>query len=187
MKLHQYLVVAVAAAVSLTANTLVSAQSALRAELHTAAGKTYNLHANDHARLLNKYAKATAQPVPADVIKEHTTGMRASITAARSAFNQVGAVTQGNAKITPQLASVQQRLDKAMKLIDQLEAQSAREAVQSKEVAAQTAAISQELKAVHTQSQQIDQTLNDQSEENNNFYNSDSDSYYETGEGHFVD
>ena len=40
---------------------------------HLATGKTYNTHANDHARLLKKYA-SSGQAVPPVVVKEHLAG-----------------------------------------------------------------------------------------------------------------
>ena len=81
---------------------------------------------------------------------------------------------KGNPEIVKHLTDVDKRLDKVLALVNQLEAQRNADA---KVLAAQTAAISAELKANNDAAQSID----------SNFYNMDSSSYYSTGEGHFVD
>jgi uncharacterized membrane protein YccC len=143
---------------------------------HVTAGRIHNMHANDHARMLRKYA-ALGDKVPSDVVQEHAAAIRSSTEAATKSFARLGKTAGDNAALAKQVAQLQKRLDKVSLVLKQLEAQSAGSAADSKMVTARTNEISQHLRANHNDLRTID----------NDFYDSDSDAYYETGEGHLVD
>jgi len=144
---------------------------------HLALGKTYNMQAHDHARLLSKYA-AVGERVPAEVVKEHAAAIRFNAQAARKSFTKLEGLAKTDPALSQQVAQMQQRLDKVNALVAQLEARVEQQGeLQSETVAAQTAEISQQLRSNHVSARETD----------NRFYNADSDAYYFTGEGHFVD
>ncbi|HXT59535.1 MAG TPA: hypothetical protein VN699_12920 [Pirellulales bacterium] len=149
----------------------------LRGEKYQLAlAKTYNMQAHDHARMLDKYA-ALGERVPADVVKEHAAAIRFNANAARKSFAKLGE-TANNPALAGQFAQMQQRLNKVTELADRLEAQVEQEGSgESQLVGSQSAEISRQLRANHVDAQEAD----------GNFYGSDSESYYFTGEGHFVD
>jgi hypothetical protein len=173
---------------TLASAILVLATSALAADgqdetslqgekYHLALGKTYNMQAHDHARLLSKYA-AVGERVPADVVKEHAAAIRFNAQAARKSFTKLEGLAKTDPALSQQVAQMQQRLDKVNALVAQLEARVEQQGeLQSETVAAQTAEISQQLRSNHVSARETD----------DRFYNADSDAYYFTGEGHFVD
>jgi hypothetical protein len=145
-------------------------------EYQLALAKTYNMQAHDHARMLDRYA-ALGERVPADVVKEHAAAIRFNANAAKRSFAKLGE-TASNPALASQLAQMRQRLDNVTELADRLEAQTAQEGSgESQLVGTQSAEISRQLRANHVDAQEAD----------GNFYGSDSESYYFTGEGHFVD
>jgi NifU-like protein involved in Fe-S cluster formation len=89
--------------------------------------------------------------------------------------------------VSKQLAEINARLAKVNQLVDELEAQSKREAVESKAVIAKTNALSQELKATHLANKALDQAFLQGEQQNVQFSDPDSSDYYFTGEGHFID
>ncbi len=143
---------------------------------HLAAGKTYNMHAHDHARMLGKYA-ALGKTVPSDVVKEHASAIRYDAQAAKRSFASLGKTAPNNPQLAKQLEQLQARLDRVTELTKKLEAQTSKNAAESKVVAAQSQEISELLRTNHTTAKAAD----------SDFYDSDSDNYYSTGEGHFVD
>jgi hypothetical protein len=146
-------------------------------QYHLALGKTYNMQAHDHARMLGKYA-ALGERVPADVVKEHAAAIRFNATAAKKSFAKLAEFANNKPALAGQLAQMQQRLDKVTELADRLETQVEQEGTgEAQLIASQSAEISRQLRANHV----------DANEADGNFYNSDSDSYYFTGNGHFVD
>jgi hypothetical protein len=153
------------------------AADSLRGEKYQLAlAKTYNMQAHDHARMLDKYA-ALGERVPADVVQEHAAAIRFNAKAARKSFARLGE-TAKNPAIAGQLAQMQQRLNKVTELADRLEAQAAQEGSgEAQLIGSQSAEISRQLRANHVDARETD----------SNFYGSDSESYYFTGEGHFVD
>ncbi len=167
---------------------LVQATSALAADgpdatslqaekYHLALGKTYNMQAHDHARLLSKYA-AIGERVPADVVQEHAAAIRFNAQAAKKSFSRLEGLAKTDPALSQQVAQMQQRLDKVNALVAQLEARVAQQGeLQADTVAAQSAEISQQLRSNHAGARETD----------NRFYNADSDAYYFTGDGHFVD
>ncbi len=162
--------------------------AAKRAELyHVAAAKTYNMHANDHARILGKYAKATDRPVPQQVVREHTQAIRTNVAQAQQAYKKLASATGNSPQVTNQLAEIQKRLAEVSKKVAQLESDKDAEA---KMIIQATNDISADLKTTHDISKTIDAALNaqlqseDQSEE---FTDRQSPDYYFTGEGHFLD
>jgi hypothetical protein len=143
---------------------------------HVAAGKTYNMQAHDHARILQKYA-ALGEQIPAEVVRDHAAAIRFNTEAANRSYTRLGKSAGNNAALAKQVKQLQDRLAKVSGSLKQLEAEAARNTAASKTVIARTNEISRQLRANHNDLRTID----------NDFYNSDSDSYYTTGEGHFVD
>lgn len=143
---------------------------------HLAAGKTYNMHAHDHARMLGKYA-ALGKTVPADVVKEHAAAIRYDAQAAKRSFASLGKTAPNNSQLSKQIEQLQARLDRVTELTKKLEMQTSKNAVESKVVAGQSQEISELLRTNHAAAKEAD----------SDFYDSDSDNYYGTGEGHFVD
>lgn len=162
--------------------------AAKRAEQYqVAAGKTYNMHANDHARILGKYAKATGKPVPKAVVAEHTKAIRSNVTQAQQAYKKLATAAGDNPQLAAQLAEIQKRLAAVSKKVDELESDNDAEA---KDIVNATMDISADLKATHDASKAIDAAIaaqlqtDDQQEE---FADRQSSDYYFTGEGHFLD
>jgi hypothetical protein len=143
---------------------------------HLAAGKTHNLQAHDHARLLGKYAGASDR-ASAEIVKGQTAAIRASAQAAKKSFAKVGQTAPDNRELAARVAQLQERLDQVTELSNRLESQLRQPAVDSRTAAEYSSAVSELLRANHASIKQVDQ----------DFYNSQSDSYYSTGEGHFVD
>ncbi|HEV7223016.1 MAG TPA: hypothetical protein VGN42_09975 [Pirellulales bacterium] len=143
---------------------------------YLALGRTHNMQAHDHARLLQKYA-ALSDQVPADVIHDHVAAIRFNAEAAKKSFARQGKSAGDNVALAHHVEQLQKRLDKVIASVNQLEDQLAGKSASAKTVAARTNDISQQLRANHNDLRTID----------NDFYDSGSDSYYETGEGHFID
>jgi hypothetical protein len=145
-------------------------------EYYLALGRTHNMQAHDHARLLQKYA-ARSDHAPADVIHDQAAAIRFNAEAAKKSFALQGKSAGDNAALAKQVVQLQKRLDKVIASVKQLEDLSAGKSASAKAVLARTNDISQQLRANHNDLRAIDR----------DFYDSDSDSYYETGEGHFID
>jgi methyl-accepting chemotaxis protein len=143
---------------------------------HLAAGKTYNMQSQDHARMLKKYA-ALGEKVPADVVREHAAAIRFNADAARRSYSRLARSADGNEALVAQVRQLHERLDQVSATLTQLEAEASRTSANSKSVVAHANEISQQLRDNHNDLRRIDEA----------FYNADSDSYYTTGEGHFVD
>lgn len=178
-------------AVGLTAAAAIAddaADATKRAELyHIAAGKTYNMHAHDHARMLGKYAAATGQAVPREVIQEHTAAIRSNVKQAQAAYAKLAVAAKSNPNIAKQLAEISKRLAQVTAQVNQLDSQKSAE---SKLVVTATDAMSEDLKATHQASKEIDQALAAaaaRTEQSDEFENRQDPSYYFTGEGHFID
>ncbi len=174
--------------VALAADT--TASSVRGDQYYLATAKTHNMHANDHARLLGKYAAASDEPVPGSVIKEHVAAIRANTELAKESYDRLSAAAKKNPVVSKQLAEINSRLSKVDDLVDQLEAQSKHESTESKDVIAMTNALSKEMKATHLASKGIDQALiqaDESSEQAAQFDNTQSPDYFFTGEGHFLD
>jgi cell pole-organizing protein PopZ len=152
-----------------------------------AAGKTYNMHAHDHARLLGKFAAAAEHPVSSDVLAPHLASIRANADAAQKAYKRMSARAKNDPQLKNQLAEIEQRLTKVSQLVNQLEVQSAKQNVEAIAVLDRTNAISRELKQTHLASKQIDRMFGAAIQTGGDFSDRDSDSYYFTGEGHFID
>jgi chromosome segregation ATPase len=162
--------------------------AAKRAELYqVAAGKTYNIHANDHARMLGKYAKATGKPVPKEVVAEHAKAIRTNVVQAQQAFKKLSMVAAGNPQVAAQLAEIQKRLAAVTKKVDALQTDNDAEA---KDIEDATSDISADLKATHDASKQIDAALASElqtTDESDEFEDRQTGDYFFTGEGHFLD
>jgi hypothetical protein len=152
-----------------------------------ATAKTQNIHANDHARLLAKYAAASNEPVPSDVVNHHLAAIRANTELAAKSYGKLSAATKQDAVVSKQLAEINARLAKVNELVSQLEAQSKQEATESKAIIAKTNALSQEFKATHVASKAIDRAFVQAAQQDESFSDRDSSDYYFTGEGHFID
>ncbi len=162
--------------------------AAKRAEQYqVAAGKTYNMHANDHARILGKYARATGKPVPQDVVREHTKAIRSNVAQAAQAYKKLAAAAGDSPKVAAQLAEIEKRLAQVSKKVDELETDKDAEA---KVIEDATSDISADLKATHDASKVIDAALTAQlqsQDQSDEFSDRQSSDYYFTGEGHFID
>jgi len=145
---------------------------------HLAVAKTHSVHAADNVLLLKKYA-AGHKTVPADVIKDHTSAMKYHLQAARSSYAKLAAAVKSEsdpknqAALLKEIDALDQRLAKVSGMVKTLETQTTK----ADQVVEQSAAIAKEMDANRLASQSVD----------NNFYNMDSSSYYETGLGHFTD
>lgn len=162
--------------------------AAKRAEQYqVAAGKTYNMHANDHARMLGKYAKATGKPVPKEVVREHTKAIKSNVAQAAQAYKKLAASAGDNPQVAAQLAEIQKRLAEVSKKVAELESDKDAEA---KVIEDATTDISADLKATHDASKAIDAALTAQlqsQDQSDEFTDRQSSDYYFTGEGHFLD
>jgi len=153
-----------------------------------AAAKTYNMHAHDHARLLSKYAAASSAAVPAAVLKEHAAAIRSNAAAATKAYSQISAATKNDPKNVAQMAEIQQSLAKVTSLVNELEAQKMEDQVaEAKLIQEKMAAVNQELKETHEASKKIDAAISMANQNTDEFEDRQSDSYYFTGKGHFID
>jgi hypothetical protein len=142
---------------------------------YLAAGRTYNNQAQDHARMLKKYA-ALGEQVPANIVHEHAAAIRFNTEGARRSYTRLARSAGDNAELAQQIKQLQERLDKVAATLKQLE-DASREKANAQAVIARSNEISQQLRDNHNDLRRIDEA----------YYNSDSDSYYTTGEGHFVD
>ncbi|HVC97722.1 MAG TPA: hypothetical protein VND64_28885 [Pirellulales bacterium] len=143
---------------------------------HVAAGKTYNMQAHDHARMLQKYADL-GDEVPRDVVQDHAAAIRFNTEAAKKSYDRLAKSEPGNAALAKIVEQLRKRLELVTAELELLEAQEAEIAAASKTIMARTNEISKHLQANHRALRAID----------DDFYDSSSDSYYTTGEGHFVD
>ncbi|HVC93610.1 MAG TPA: hypothetical protein VND64_07970 [Pirellulales bacterium] len=174
---HQTLVVAGALAAATLAIAAAEKPTARQGgAYHVAAGKTYNIEAHDHARLLQKFAELE-EMVPAEVVDDHAAAIRFNTEAAKKSYARLAKSAPANAALVKMVEQLQERLDKVTAALKHLEALAAKTAADAKVVIARTEEISRHLQANHKALRKID----------DDFYDSNSDSYYETGEGHFVD
>jgi hypothetical protein len=179
---------AILSAFTPAASALTASDASKRADHYfVSAGKTYNMHAHDHVRILSKYAKASNEAVPADVLKEHTAAIRANVEQAQKSYAKLAASASSSPDVAKQLAEIQKHLDAVTKQVATLESE---KAVDAKLVVSATDAITADLKATHDTSKEVDQALNNVVENEDSqaqFDNPESSSYYFTGEGHFID
>jgi hypothetical protein len=154
---------------------------------YVAAGKTYNMHAHDHARMLGKYAAAHDAPVPSEVVREHVQAIDANVARARQSYTKLNTAAKTNPAVAEQLAEIEKQLKSVTAQVNKLKSASNSDKAETKAILAETDAISKSLKATHDASKEIDQALTQAIENNEQFDNRQSDSYYFTGEGHFLD
>lgn len=148
-----------------------------KAKYYLALGKTYNSQAHDHVRLLKKYA-SQHETADAGVVNEQSTAIRSNAEAAKRALAKTAELEKENRSLAAQIAQMQARLDRVAELAKRLESQTAKKkVVDSKQVQTESAAAADLLRENHLHVKRTD----------SDFYNSDSESYYTTGEGHFVD
>ncbi len=164
------------------------AESPNRAErYYVAAGKTYNIHANDHARMLGKFAAASSKPVPGEVIQEHARAIEDNVAHARQSFAKLSTVAKSNPTVAKQLAEIEKQLTQVTSSVNRLKSVSKDDSAETNMVISEAAAISKSLKATHLASKEIDRALSQSIAQSDNFENLESPSYYFTGEGHFID
>ncbi|HVC93122.1 MAG TPA: hypothetical protein VND64_05495, partial [Pirellulales bacterium] len=65
---------------------------------HVAAGKTYNMQAQDHARMLQKYADL-GDKVPGDVVQDHAAAIRFNTKGAKKSFARLAESDPDNAAL----------------------------------------------------------------------------------------
>jgi hypothetical protein len=110
-------------------------------------GKNYNKHAYDHARILKHYA-STGEPVPSDVVMEHTTGMRAGMTAAAKTYGKLSSAVTNDSDAGRQIAEMQDRLKMLDEKIARLQAVCAQQQqVEARQVTELTTQVAQALRA----------------------------------------
>ncbi len=175
-----------------TADGQAAVNSLRGSQYYVAAGKTYNIHAHDHVRMLGKYAVASDKPVPKGVIKEHVAAIRSNIKNALAAYTKLGDSAKDNPTVQKQLAEIQKHLASVSQQVSHLDDQATDEGVESKLVLSEATAMAKDLKATHDASKEIDTALaqaaeNSPQEQTARFDNLDSSNYYFTGEGHFID
>ena len=147
------------------------------AEYHLAVGKTYNRHADEHARILEKYA-ALGETVPAGVVKDHARAIRHDLEQSQTAFSRLAKVSKDNPEVAEAVERIQHGLRKVTESVRKLEGRVQRQdAVQAEIVRGQTAEVSALLNNSYSAAQEADRE----------FYDMHSDDYYTSGEGHFVD
>lgn len=147
------------------------------AEYQLAAGNTYNRHAREHARILERYA-ALGKPVPAEIVEQHADAIRRNVQQAQQAFAQLAEAGKDKPELLAAIERLQLRLAKAADSIERLKAHAEKhEAAESQAIQELSAEIESLLRESHAAGQQADQR----------FYDSHSDNYYFSGEGHFVD
>ena len=106
-------------------------------EYYLALGRTHNMQAHDHARLLQKYA-ARGDRAPADVIHDQAAAIRFNAEAAKKSFARQGKSAGDNAALAKQVVQLQKRLDKVIASVKQLEDLSAGKSASAKAVVART-------------------------------------------------
>lgn len=147
------------------------------AEYQLAAGNTYNRHAREHARILERYA-ALGKPVPAEIVEQHADAIRRNVQQAQQAFAQLAEAGKDKPDLLAAIERLQLRLAKAADSIERLKAHAEKhEAAESQVIQTISAEIESLLRESHSAGQQADRQ----------FYDSHSDNYYFSGEGHFVD
>jgi hypothetical protein len=144
----QFAFLAVAIGVSLAASTALAqrdAGSKIRGDAYsTNAASTYGSHAYDHARILNQYS-ATGQPVPKEVIKEHTDAVRSNVAAAKKAYSKLSDAAKKDA--AKQLAAIEEHHAKVLEMCKMLDAECAKDEGDSATVCACCNDMEKELKA----------------------------------------
>jgi hypothetical protein len=118
---------------------------------HFSIGQMYDLHAYQHARMLLKFSEA-GESVPAEVLKEHVSAIRANIAAAEKAFAKLGDMTKKDPAAAKKLAEIKQYNAKILKLCTMLEA-SNKNQVDSDVVLSNTRGIKEHLTAAYGASQ----------------------------------
>ncbi|HVW38740.1 MAG TPA: hypothetical protein VHB99_15605 [Pirellulales bacterium] len=147
------------------------------AEYQLAAGNAYNRHAREHARILERYA-ALGKPVPAEIVEQHADAIRRNVQQAQMAFAQLAEAGKDKPDLLAAIERLQLRLAKAADSIERLKAHAEKhEAAESQAIQSISAEIESLLRESHSAGQQADRQ----------FYDSHSDNYYFSGEGHFVD
>lgn len=147
------------------------------AEYQLAAGNAYNRHAREHARILERYA-ALGKPVPAEIVEQHADAIRRNVQQAQKAFAQLAEAGKDKPDLLAAIERLQLRLAKAADSIERLKAHAENhEAAESQAIQSISAEIESLLRESHAAGQQADRQ----------FYDSHSDNYYFSGEGHFVD
>ncbi|HVX13930.1 MAG TPA: hypothetical protein VHC22_22290 [Pirellulales bacterium] len=171
-----FLTLAIVAFVAPPAAQDAQTKSRQGAKYQLALAKTYHQQSHDHVRMLQKYA-ALGDKVPAEVVTEHAAAIRYNTDATKRAYGRLVKSAGDDAELAKRVEEMQARLDKVSATLKELEANTSQQKADSKAVAARAKEITQQLRSNHVDLGRID----------NDFYDSDSDSYYETGEGHFVD
>lgn len=147
------------------------------AAYHLAVGNTYNRHADQHAQILDKYA-ALGETVPAGIVREHAAAIRHDVEQAHKAYSSLAKADKDNPGVAEAVAELQQRLGKLTESLKRLEDREQRQdALQAQMVRTQAAEISAILNDSYSAARKADQK----------FYDMQSESYYSSGEGHFVD
>lgn len=147
------------------------------AEYQLAAGNTYNRHAREHARILERYA-ALGKPVPAEIVKQHADAIRRNVQQAQMAFAQLAESGKDKPDLLAAIERLQLRLAKASDAVERLGTHvDEQEVAESQAIQTMSAEIESLLRESHAAGQQADRQ----------FYDSHSDNYYFSGEGHFVD
>jgi hypothetical protein len=143
---------------------------------HLATGRAYSAHANDHSKLLRKYAERTGN-VPQSVQNEHAAALRRNVVSAQAAFAKLRADAKGNPSVAKKLDDIDTRLDKIIHLLNTLEVNERKDDAKTDSIVSWVKSVSEHLQAVDSAAEDL----------GDNFYDRDSPSYYTTGEGHYID
>jgi hypothetical protein len=109
-------------------------------------GHTYDTHAIDHARILNQYS-ATGQPVPKEVVKEHSAAIRSNVEAAKKSFAKLSDAAKKDPATAKKLAEVEKHHAKVLEMCDMLDEECLKKEGDSATVCSCCTDIEKELKA----------------------------------------
>jgi len=141
-----------------------------------AVGRTYIVHAFDHARILRDYAKH-GESVPKEVVAEHTKGINKKVEEGRESYAKLAEAAKTDPAVAKKLADIQKQLDTVLALAKKIEAeQKPDDGVATKTVSLHTKSIEEQLQASHGDSQDTAE-----------LFSTEPDSYYFSGRGHFED
>lgn len=89
-----------------------------------AIAKMYQRHIYDHAQILHQYG-ALGATIPDEVLKEHLSGMRSELSAAKATFARLSNKAKNHAETNKKLATVEAKFADIGKAVDALEKASA--------------------------------------------------------------
>jgi hypothetical protein len=141
-----------------------------------ATGRTYMVHAFDHARLLRDYS-AEGDKVPKQVVDTHLKAIRHNVDNAKKSYSKLAEAAKTDPAVAKKLTDIQKQLDQVLALAKKIEAeQQPNDGVPAATVALHSRAIESQIRDTHANAE-------DTAEE----FSTEPDSYYFSGRGHFED